>query len=365
MSRSIITAIAIAVAAAGWILSGQFDLFAGDDRQSLPVQVAAVAERPAEPAVSVRAREMVAEPHTLDVVVRGRTEAVRSVVVKAEIQGRLVEIIAAEGTRVAAGAVLARIAVEDRQARLVEARALVRQREIESAATRALSQKGFRTETQVAAAAANLDAAMAILKRYQINLGQLTVKAPFAGVVERRDAELGDFVQEGDPVALIVDDDPILVVGQVSERDVGKLGIGRRGRAELVNGERLVGTIRYIATTAEPATRTFRVELEVANGDHALRDGVTAEIRLESGTVMAHFVSPAVLTLDDTGRVGVRSVDEAGRVHFRAAEVIGDSADGVWLAGLPERLTLITVGQEFVREGETVGVVLVQTEPAS
>ncbi len=203
------------------------------------------------------------------------------------------------------------------------------------------------------------------MKRYQIHLGQLTLKAPFAGVVERRDAELGDFVQEGDPVALIVDDDPILVVGQVSERDVGKLRIGGRGRAQLINGEQLAGTIRYIATTAEPATRTFRVELEVANGDHAFRDGVTAEIRIESGTVLAHFVSPAVLTLDDTGRVGVRTVDQAGRVHFHAAEVIGDSADGVWLAGLPERLTLITVGQEFVREGETVGVVLVQTKPAS
>ena len=72
-----------------------------------------------------------------------------------------------------------------------------------------------------------------------------------------------------------------------------------------------------------------------------------------------------MLTLDDAGRVGVRSVDRSGRVRFLAAEVIGDAADGVWLAGLPEQLTLITVGQEFVREGDTVGVVHEQSKPAS
>ena len=65
---------------------------------------------------------------------------------------------------------------------------------------------------------------------------------------------------------------------------------------------------------AEPETRTFRIELEVPNPNETLRDGVTAEIRLGVETVAAYFVSPAVLTLDDDGVVGVRLVDEADRV---------------------------------------------------
>jgi len=69
--------------------------------------------------------------------------------------------------------------------------------------------------------------------------------------------------------------------------------------------------IRFIATAADPATRTFRVELEVANPDRTLRDGVTAEVGFPTSSVPAHFVSPALLTLYDAGVVGVRIIGPA------------------------------------------------------
>ncbi|MCG8689576.1 MAG: efflux RND transporter periplasmic adaptor subunit [Minwuiales bacterium] len=366
MNKSVVTALLIAIGAGAWIVSGQMDLFGdGPDTASAESAPPSAAEKPEESLVTVRARRIVAEPRTLQVVVRGRTEAVRTVDIKSETEGRISKVEVAEGARVSVGDVLVRVAAEERLAQHAETVALVKQREIEFKAAQSLKQKGFRSETAVAAAAANLDAARASLKRMDYELSHLVIKAPFDGVVETRYAELGDFLQVGDPVARIVDEDPFLVVAQVSERDIGKLQVGGTGRAELISGDAMDGVIRYIATTADSATRTFRVELEVPNDDRHLRDGITADIRFQTETVRAHFVSPASLTLDREGRIGVRGVDDDGYVRFWPADVIGDSPDGVWLAGLPDRLTLVTVGQEFVRAGDAVEVVLENPGPTS
>ena len=61
-----------------------------------------------------------------------------------------------------------------------------------------------------------------------------------------------------------------------------------------------------------------------------------------------------MLTLNDAGLVGVRCLDGDERVVFHAVEVIGDQPNGVWIAGLPDRIDLITVGQEYVRQGDSV-----------
>ena len=80
-----------------------------------------------------------------------------------------------------------------------------------------------------------------------------------------------------------------------------EIKIGDSGWAKLVTGERAEGTVRFVAKSADAATRTFRLELEVPNKDGALRDGVTADIHVTSDKVEAHKISPAILALDDRG----------------------------------------------------------------
>jgi multidrug efflux system membrane fusion protein len=70
-------------------------------------------------------------------------------------------------------------------------------------------------------------------------------------------------------------------------------------------------------------------------------------------------VSAAVLVLDDTGALGVQTVDDADIVRFHAASIARAGPDSVWLTGLPERIRLITVGQGFVRPGQKVAPVTV------
>lgn len=365
MKRSIVAALILAAAVGAWIASGQLEngdadakIEAAAPAEAVVAEATGAAERP-----NVRIRTLTAEQYEREIVVRGRTEAVRLVEVKAEIDGHIEEILVEKGARVRAGDVLARLDMEDRVARMAEARARVDQRQLEYDAVRQLSERGYRAKTKFAEATALLESALAAVARMEEEIDDTEIRAPFAGIVEYRHIDIGDYVKQGAPVATVVDQDPYLVIGYVSEQDIGKLRLGNRGSAKLITGETLSGHIRYIASMAEPATRTFRIEIEVPNPFRTLRDGITAEIRIGVETIAAYFVSPAVLTLDDEGIVGVRLVDDEGRVAFHRAEIVGDGEGGMWLSDLPDTIRLITVGQEFVRTGDLVSAAAEEDAP--
>jgi multidrug efflux system membrane fusion protein len=353
MSRSVIIAAGLALLAAAWVASGQLSgIKAENIARKPPADLARDDTLP-----QVRVRRQSAVPYRTAVVLRGRTEALRKVEARAETHGRVIELAVERGMVVAEGDVLVRLAPEDRPARLAEAKALLEQRRIEHQAAEKLSAKGFRADTQLAASLAELESAQAAVERAQVDLDNTVIRAPFAGFVEDRMVDLGDFLEMGDTVASLVDLDPVLVVGQVSERDIGRLAVGSPGTARLMTGERVDGRIRYIARVADPVTRTFRVELEVANPDGGLRDGVTAEVVLPGPSVLAHRVSPAVLSLSTAGTVGVKVVDADQTVRFVPVQIVEQSEDGLWLLGLPDEVTLITVGQDFVSDGQQVRTV--------
>ncbi|MDX1431529.1 MAG: efflux RND transporter periplasmic adaptor subunit [Gammaproteobacteria bacterium] len=345
--QSLLIAAGVTVALLGWLLSG-----GGTTSASPESAVPAAFERPAVTRVRVRVVE--AQPISRDVVIYGRTEPSRAVTLRAEIDGRVVGIGAARGARVRAGDTIVDLDIRDREARLQQARAAVTQTELQYRAAKRLVQKSFQSETAVAEALANLEAARAAVKRVEVEVANARVSAPFEGVVDRRMVEIGDYVADGNEIARILDLDPILVTGDITQRELEHVQVRARGFAQLVTGEQLEGRVRYVAAEADPATRTFRVELEVPNPTRSLVSGITAEIRIPTRTLAAHFLSPALLSLDDDDTVGVKCVDDSGRVVFHPVEIVRASADGMWVTGLPAEARVITVGQGFVRAGDAV-----------
>lgn len=357
MKRSIVFAVVLAAGAAAWVASGQLgESGAQPQPQKPPADLGALDEAPA-----VRVRPSNAQSHAVIDLLRGRSEANRLVEIKSETDGRITELSVADGQAVETGAVIAQLSAGDRPARLAEAKALLAQRRIEYEAARKLSEKGFRAETQLAAAEAALEAAAAAVKIAEVELSYTRIRAPFDGIVDERLVELGDYVDRGDAIARLVELDPMLIVTQVNERDVRRLAVGAPGRARLITGETVEGRIRHIAAVADEATRTFRVELEVPNPDGLISAGMTAEIALPLSQVEAHVVSPAILTLSDRGEVGVKAVDQDERVVFHPVAIVDTDQDGIWVTGLPAEVTLITVGQEYVSAGEKVRPVSEET----
>jgi multidrug efflux system membrane fusion protein len=350
--RSWFISAGIAVLVSVWLASGQI----GDGASEKPPAENIEHEAPAQQS-AVRVRTQAAEEIMRTIVVNGQTAPARVVDIAAETDGRVEYIGVRRGANVDRNAVIVRLDRRDRKARLAQAEATVRQREVEYQGRQKLKGESYVSEAQLQEAVAQLESAKAELKRAQLDLEYMTIRAPFNGALQERHVEVGDFVTAGDPVARFVDNRKIVVTANVSEFDAGYVQTGQTAEARLATGENVKGTIRYVAPVADEATRTFTVELEVDNRDGSLRAGGTAELRVPAERVLAHRISPSLLTLDDAGNIGVKIINGDGEVEFVAADVALSTNEGVWVAGLPDLATIITVGQGFVVPGTTVNAV--------
>ncbi|NEX93947.1 efflux RND transporter periplasmic adaptor subunit, partial [Caulobacter sp. 17J65-9] len=175
------------------------------------------------------------------VVLRGRTEAMRSVVARSETAGVVAATPTPEGSWVKAGQVLCRLDVDARQATLDQARANLRSKTLQWEAGQRLAEKGFRSDTQVASARADMDQAAAQVRQAEVAYEQINIRAPFAGVFDNRDAEVGSYLSPGQPCGTVVELSPLLLVGDVPEADAGRIAAGAPARADLGAGGTLVG----------------------------------------------------------------------------------------------------------------------------
>ncbi len=333
-------------------------LFGGDESSTAQAKAAAPAKAGEAPSVQVKLSQETVRP--FEVVLRGRTESARAVVVRSETAGVVAQTPAQEGSLVRKGQVLCRLAVDARQATLDQARANLRSRQLQRQAAAQLAEKGYRSQTQVLEAQAALDAAQAQVRAAEIALAQVNITAPFTGVFDKRDAEVGTYLSPGQPCGTVLELNPLLVVGDVPETDAARLSVGAPASARLVSGRLLNGRVRYVAREADPATRTYRVEIAVPNGQMDVRSGLSAELRVGAGVGAAHLVPVSALVLDAAGRQGVRYVLPDTRVAFAPVTVLEETPQGIWVSGLAGPVRVITVGQSFVADGQKVRVAQAQ-----
>lgn len=367
-------------------------------QDGVPQQSADVTQSQAETEslIGVVAMRSVAQSIDSAVILRGRTEAARQVTVAAETSGLIISDPLRAGAVITAGEVLCRLDPGTREASLAEARARlaeaesrvpeaeagvleavarVREAEINLNAASQLSEGGFASETRlvsaqaameaaaagvqransaVAAARAGIEGAQAAVASAEREIVKLTITAPFSGLLETDTAELGAFMQPGTPCATIIQLNEIKLVGFVPEADVSKVSLGAVAGARLTSGQEVQGRVTFLSRSADELTRTFRVEVTVANDDLAISDGQTADILIASAGSTAHLIAQSSLTLDDNGVLGVRTVAPGNVAQFMPVTLLRDTAEGVWVTDLPETVDIITVGQEFVVDGVQV-----------
>ncbi len=306
---------------------------------------------------TVRVTQVSAQNFVQRVRVRGQTKAFRLVDVRAEVSGRIIATPVARGARVNAGDVLCEIAVDSRATDLQEARSRQAQAQMEYEGALDLEKRGLQSRVGIAQLRTAVDAATAAVTRAELALRKTQITAPFAGIMEARTVEVGDLMDMGGKCASLLDDTPMLLTGLVPEQDVGKLFIGAPVSASLLTGENVTGTVTYISRAADPVSRSYAIEIELAPSDSPIRQGVTAEIYIAANDVMAHLIPASALTLDDDGIVGVKTVDQNKVVHFTPVTVVGENTSvdpGLWVSGLPDTAVVVTHGQEIVFPGQTV-----------
>ena len=189
------------------------------------------------------------------------------------------------------------------------------------------------------------------------------VKAPFDGYLETFSVKEGDYLNTGAVCATIIDPDPMRLIGEVSEKEINFVKVGAKAMAELISGKKVEGVVSFVSTSANKGTRTFRVEIDVKNSDRSIRDGVSAQIAIEGDTILAHKISPSILMLGEAGELGIRTVNEDDQVEFKEIDILEDSMEGIWITGLPKNTRIITIGQEYVFQGQTVNVKEISASP--
>ncbi len=352
MKKNLITATAIAVGLALWLVTGLF----AERPEPLADTRSATLSQTETSRMRVRVAQLNAEQRTLTRILRGKTASKRNARVSAEVAGRVIARPVERGDRVVAGELLCELAIDDREAALREAEADLARAEIEFTGATELKDRNLLSEIRIAQVAAELETARARLNRVRLNLERTKIVAPFDGVVETLHMDVGDLATMGTACATLIDLDPLLISANVAERDIDYIATGSPVTARTSTDERLVGEVTFVGSESDPTTRTYPVEITVPNPEYRIRSGLTTVVSVETDTVLAHRVSPSLFTLDDDGIVGLRGVDKDNRVVFYPVDIVEDALDGAWVTGLPGVVRLITVGQEFVAAGEIVDV---------
>jgi multidrug efflux system membrane fusion protein len=354
MKASRITAVGLVAAATLWIASGHLFPHEGGDVRATGRGGDAGAKKPFRVAVE---RVSVVE-HDRKLMLSGRTEADKRVTVTARTGGVLTELRVRRGTRVEKGDTIAVLSDDARKAHVAQAESLVVQRRTELGAKRRLIVSGAVPKLELVNLEAQLKAAEAALAAAEAELERGIVRAPWAGVVQNVTVEVGGaaFSMAGREIATIVALDPMLAVVEVPERKLAGIKLGDAADVKLVTGETAVGKVRYVAKTASPSTRTYRVEVELANPDGAIPDGITVEVALPVAPTPATRVPRSALTIASNGDIGVRTVN-GGVVGFVPVRLIEDEQTFMWVSGIPHGAAVIVQGQDFVREGQKVEAV--------
>ena len=349
MSNKNLIAVFIAVMMAIWLFSGELtsNIVIADDN----VQPAAVSEVP-----HIRATQSEANLRQLYLEVSGQTRANRIVQVKAEVFGRVELVPAVKGSVVKQGDLLCEIAIDTRQGDFNTARADLKSAQLEYNGILDLKGRGLQSDINVARAEAALESSRANAKRAELALAKTMIRAPFDGVVETQSVEIGDFLNIGQNCATLMEIDPILVVGQVAEKNINTIRLGGQVTVELITGDKLTGEVSFISRSPDSTTRTYPIEVLVNQPGENIRAGLTARMKVPLGLQAAHLISAASLVLNDDGVMGVRTVDGNNVVHFNPVSILSESTHGVWVSGLKQRVNLITVGHEEVFEGQVVKV---------
>jgi multidrug efflux system membrane fusion protein len=306
------------------------------------------------PAQSVRTQTYSLKPFVLDVPLRGRTKASSIVSVTPETSGVVSAVVAQKGQRVEAGEVLCKLDEGVRAAAVTQSQAALAQAQKAFDSNQALRDKGIVAANTGLAAETALLQAQTALDQAQQELDRAQIRTKVAGVVQDPVATVGTMLSPGQPCATVVELDPMLFVANVPEANIARAKLGLAAEVTTVTGQSVEGTVSFISSVADEATRSFPIEIEIPNADGALLSGITATAMVNLGTVPAHLLPQSVLTLNDVGELGVRTVNAKSEVEFYPITIISDSRDGVWVTGLPLSVDVITMGQEYVVPGQKV-----------
>ena len=349
---SIIVAIIILLITIGWIASGQFEKTKYKPENSQ--QNIESNKENVEQSIYVRTELSQSKKINKTIKIQGQTTANKIIKIKSETSGKIVSLNKKVGEKINKGELIFKISEKDLLLNLEKTKSKFEESTIEFNAENKLFQAGLSSDSKLAKAKSNLTDAKSNYDFIKNEIDKTNIIAPYNGILTSDHLEAGEFVQVGTTLSTFVELDPMLVVGYVSEKELKNISLNSNSKVTTSLNENLNGLISYISPKAEEDTRTFRIEITLANPNYKIKDGLTASIEIQGEEIYAHKISPSILSLRDDGSIGIKVIDESNIVNFYNIEVVSDTNNGMWITGIPDSSNIIVVGQEYAPIGEFV-----------
>jgi membrane fusion protein, multidrug efflux system len=325
-----------------------------------PAQGAAPAGAP--PGIPVEVAAAIRDTVIETILAPGAVEAVQSIELRPETEGRLVEIMASEGREVARGTPLFRIDGAELRAQVARQEA---ERDLAVQTlnrTRDLLGRNAAAAADLERAEASARSAEAQLALLRLRLERTLVRAPFAGVVGGRLVSLGDYVTSATRLTTLQTVNPQRIAFTVPERHARRLDVGQRVafRVAAVPAREFVGRVDFVDPQVQLPGRTILVKALVENPDRLLQRGMFIEAALAVEVRPDALLVPedAILPVAGGNHVWVVQDGEATRRPVQLGVRIPGFVEVV--AGLDGEPDVVVGGVERLSEGSRVEATAVQ-----
>jgi len=289
----------------------------------------------------------------------GTVAARRDVQLSFRIGGRIAERFVELGRHVKAGQPLYRLDGSDLALQTSAAKSRLDQARLEFNRSRELKSNGYVSQSNVDQTKAALDVADSQYKLAENQGGYAMLKAEHDGVVTAINAEAGQVVAAGQPVATIAEDGEREVAISVPESRVSEIKNAKAFDVKLwaVPDRRYTGRLRDMAVDTDQATRTYAARISIINADDNVRLGMTANVYLPADTTQG-IALPMTAIYDTNGQPRVWVVDKAANtVHAQSVQIGAAHGDRIWIAaGVKPGDVVVTAGAHLLHEGERVRV---------
>lgn len=298
---------------------------------------------PAQPTATVRTEIIGAQPHTATEDVVGTVRARLRASLEAKVSGRIESLPVALGQAVKTGDLLVQLDAREIQARLDQALAVRQQAERELQRFSALLKQEAVTQAEFDAVEARARVAAAGVTEAETMLSYARVLAPFAGVVTRKNVDVGDLAAPGRSLVELEDPTALRLEADVPEALAGRVKLGARLSVSVpASGRELEGVVAELAPVADPASRTFRVKLDLPPTPE-LRSGQFARVAIALDQTEALRVPASAVV--QRGQMELVFVATNGIAQMRLVKT-GRRGDG-----FVELLSGVTRGETVVTEG--------------
>lgn len=288
-----------------------------------------------------------------------------SALLSAKMPGRVRKVAADEGASVKAGALVAELETEDLSIELSKAKSAAAQAKSRYGRVKKLYDEAAATVTQLEAAEAADKEASSALSSLKERMESARVTAPFAGLVSRRLATAGTVVNAGQPVAELVDLSRVKIEAGFSEVEAKFVAQGRPAQVavDAYPDRKFEGEVNFVGAVVDPVTRTFPVRVSISNKEGLLKAGMSARVRIVTGSFKGALTVPAGALAREGARTWVYVLTKAGagdeyKAARREVEAGLPDGDSVHIkAGLARGELVASRGIEKLSDGAAARIV--------